>query len=299
MRTLCHVLLRCYAVIAFCTAGILPVCAAPAATNSITIATYAYPGLDRQRALLPIKQQLETLYQVDVTTVIFDSPTTLAQAASLRQVDLIVPNLAAYLQLKLSSNAMLDIAVPSANMDVAQQYTSSIVVPNNSHLTSVAMLIEQLDNVTLAMVWPDSASGGLIASAHLLDTYNISRAKLTSVTSYLGTHQKVLAGVIAAEFQAGVLATDILRQYHAEKPDLKVAPVVEIWRSAALPFGPVVCLTAGQIDCKAFRQHVLKNEDVANAILDGLKLGWPEFLSSASLEPVDDAAYSVLLQALK
>jgi phosphonate transport system substrate-binding protein len=298
MRTFCHVLLRSYAVIAFCIAGILPVYAVPAAA-SITIATYAYPGLDRQAALLPIRQQLETLYKVDVTTLIVDSPTTLAQAAALGQVDLVVPNLAAYLQLKSNSNAMLEIAVPSANTGVAQQYTSSIVVPNNSQLTSVAMLVEQLDNLALAMVWPDSASGGLIASAHLLDTYNISRAKLTSVTSYLGTHQKVLAGVIAAEFQAGVLATDILRQYQAEKPDLKVAPVVEIWRSAALPFGPVVCLTAGKIDCKAFRQHVLTNKNAANAILEGLKLGWPEFINSASLEPVDEAAYNVLLKALK
>lgn len=45
------------------------------------------------------------------------------------------------------------------------------------------------------MVWPDSASGGLIASAHLLQQYKISGDQLRQATTYRGSHQKVLASL--------------------------------------------------------------------------------------------------------
>lgn len=273
----------------------------PTQSGSLRVASYSYPGLDREKALLPIKQQLESLYNKSTTIVVYDSPTALVTATLKGDMDIIVPNLAAYLQLKLAGSVVSDIAVPAASIDIdgGSLYTSSIVTHEQSDVVSLEALVENLADVSIGMVWPDSASGGLIASTHLSGQYKISAEQLKQVTTYLGSHQKVLDSLVAGNVDVGVIATALLRQYQSESKNIQTAELVELWRSAPLPFGPVACYPSVRIDCNAFKAAVLQNNDAATAILAGLKQGWPEFQSSDSLVVVDVQMYEALVHTLK
>lgn len=268
-------------------------------SGSLVVASYSYPGLDREKALEPIKQQLEAIHNKSTTIVVYDSPTALVTAALKGDVDIIVPNLAAYLQLKLAGSVVSDIAVPAGSVDGGSLYTSSIVTHDQSGVVSLEALVENLEDASIGMVWPDSASGGLIASAHLSEQYKISAEQLKQVTTYLGSHQKVLDSLAAGNVDVGVTATALLLQYQSEPRKAQMAQLVELWRSAPLPFGPVVCYPSGRIDCNTFKAVVLQNNDAATAILAGLKQGWPEFQRSDSLVAVDVKMYEALVNALK
>lgn len=271
----------------------------PAQSGSLRVASYSYPGLDREKALEPIKQQLERHYKKSTTIVLYDSPTALVDATLKGDVDIIVPNLAAYLQLKLAGSAVSDVAVPASNTAGVSLYTSSIVTHDQSGIVSLEGLVDNLENTSIGMVWPDSASGGLLASAHLSQQHKVSSQQLQKVTTYLGSHQKVLDSLVAGNVDVGVIATALLRQYQSEPKNTQMVPLMELWRSAPLPFGPVVCYPSARIDCNAFKAAVLQHNDAATAILAGLKQGWPEFQSSDSLVVVDVQMYEALVNALK
>lgn len=254
----------------------------------LVVATYAYPDIDRQAAVTPLANWLAAQQQQQVTVIVATKPDELVKLAVQGKADLVVPNLVAYLQIQQQTKTMLNFLVPAGQQAQQQAvYTSSLLGKNVTEFQQLQLLLQQGQPVTVFAVWPDSASGGLVATAELKQQLAGQFLKLTF--EYAGSHQAVLPALAASEQGLGIVATATL-------PAQLPKGVSEIWRSAELPFGALLC-NSQTLPCDQLSQKLSKAPQ-AEAVLKGLQQGWAEFRQSTTLAPVDEAPYLQLRSLL-
>lgn len=261
-------------------------CSTQSVARPLVVATYAYPEINREAAVKPLAIWLAATQQREVIVQVARDPAELVLWARQGSVDLAVPNLVAYLQIQQQQPAMLDFAVPAAPVQSVSkpQYTSSVLAKKVPDLTQLPSRLKQAQTLTVFAVWPDSASGGLIGRAELKTRLAGQFSQLHF--EYVGSHQAVLPALGAASEGLAIVATAAL-------PDILPTGIAEIWRSAELPFGPLLC-NSQTLACEALRPRLLADPTSATAVLKGLQQGWIEFQHSSALTAVEPAAYRAM-----
>ena len=266
--------------------------AALAADRSIVVATYKYPDIERRQAVAPIADLAANVTGEPVVIRLADTPTELAAWTIAGDVQIAVPNLVAYLAMKARSDSIVELAVPAVGPGGGNTYSSSVIVPNVSPFAGLADLRNAGTPPTLIMVWPDSASGALVASARLRHELKADFASLS--VEYAGSHRNVLQAVAGRPDGVGVLASKVYLDYVASAA---VPAVREIWRSEPIPFGPLVCSSVEEALCDRLRQRLLRHSAESAAILRALEDGWPEFAGASGFEQPAASRYEPLIEA--
>lgn len=261
-------------------------CCTQSVARPLVVATYAYPDIDRKAAVTPLATWLAATQQSAVTVQVASNPNELVQWARQGSVDLVVPNLVAYLQILQQQQQMLDFVVPKSSPQPVSQavYSSSLLAKQLSDLAQLPARLQQEQPLTVFAVWPDSASGGLIGRAELKTRLADRFSQLRF--DYVGSHQAVLPALSAASEGLAIVATAALP---ATLPD----GITEIWRSAELPFGPLLC-NSQTLPCETLKSTLLAEPAAAAAVLQGLQQGWVEFQHSRGLAPVDATQYQAM-----
>ena len=87
---------------------------------------------------------------------------------------------------------------------------------------------------------------------------------------YAGSHAAALQAVAEGRADVAALAADV---YDAGPPP----GVRELWRSAPIPPGPLLCRASAAIDCGQVAGWLLQAHEQDPAVMAALRAGWPEF----------------------
>ena len=257
-----------------------------AAAPPLKVATYAYPKYDRAAALKPMADQLGAALGRETQVVLLETPDALAQALRAGEVDVAMTNLAAYLAVqaepKVQAVAVLD--VPAAT---AGRYRGVLVARRDAGVTAISDLPEKAARLRYAEVLPGSTSGALVQAAALreagLTPGRFNEARQT------GTHEAALAALQAGTADLAAFAEEPWRKLKAEDPQA-AAGLVELWRSAPLPAGPVVCIKAATTPCDEIEAVLLSD----GATAAELAKGWSETEGAVRFRDHDAQLYSGL-----
>jgi ABC-type phosphate/phosphonate transport system substrate-binding protein len=258
--------------------------AAPA--EPVRLATYSYPRYDRAQALEPLRASLESRLKRPVTVQIFASPDALRDAVKSGAVDIAMTNLASYLGMsgtpRLSAVAVLD--VPAATLD---RYRGVLLARRDVGLGSAAALAPRAASLRYAKVLPGSTSGALVQGSYLR-SLGVDPARF-ALRSHAGTHDGALAALIEGRADLAALAEEPWRNAPAQVR----AQVVQLWRSAPLPPGPLICVGRVRIDCGAVRRIVLGKGGALAAA--ELAKGWSETEGAVRFRRVRSGDYGRFL----
>ncbi len=231
------------------------------------IATYAYPQRDRAAAIQPLADYLGLRARHGVQVRLFDSPTALVDALRRGDVDVAVPNLHGYLQARHASEPLTTLPVPQVPALQADRYRAVLV--GRQGLEASGELERQARTLRLALVGRDSASGGFVPVRELRRR-GLEPETAFAHLAYAGSHAAALEAVATGRADVAALAADV---YDADRP----AGVIELWRSAPIPPGPLLCRPAADVPCQQFTAWLLEAHDQAPAVMAALRAGWPEF----------------------
>lgn len=244
-----------------------PLLASAAQVEPWVIATYAYPQRDRAAAIQPLADYLGRRGDHPVRVVVLPSPTALVEAMRQGRVDVAVPNLHGYLQAQPGSGDIRALPVPDVPAARADRYRAVLV--GRGDVDSTQALQRQAGRLRLVLVGPDSASGGFIPVAGLQAMGLHVPSDFASV-AYAGSHAAALQALADDQADVAALAADV---YDATRP-----PVLhELWRSAPIPPGPLLCRSAATVPCDAFAAWLLEAHEQDPAVMAALRAGWPEF----------------------
>ncbi len=257
---------------------------------NIKIGTYQYPNIDRKSALLPISRVVEK-FNNKVTIRLAESPSELASLFAAGEIHISVPNLSGFVSsMSLAKDAFL-VAVPDNS---ASDYTSSIISSETNQL--IAEAFANSDNsIEIAMVWPDSVSGAIIAKMYMESLVESRKINKLPESRYMNSHDNVLDVVASKELSFGVVATQAYLKYKKKRPELQL---YENWRSDPIPFGPIICHMKVVKLCQALQSEILNNKTLQAEVLNALKLGWPEFATSKKLVKPDKKQYEEITNSL-
>ncbi|MCX7589168.1 PhnD/SsuA/transferrin family substrate-binding protein [Phenylobacterium sp. 58.2.17] len=136
-----------------------------------------------------------------------------------------------------------------------------------------------------AEVLPGSTSGALVQAAALRQA-GVAPGGFAQVTQ-AGTHEAALAALLTGTADLAALAEEPWRKLKAENPQVAEG-LVELWRSAPLPPGPVVCIRAPTTPCDRIGA-VLLDDGAAAA---DLAKGWSETEGAVRFKGYDDRPYA-------
>jgi len=263
--------------------------------TGVVVATYEYPGRDRLAAVTPLAELAGELSDVPAAIRIAESPTQLAEWVASGQIDVAIPNLVGYLAMRSEPDGLMDMVVPALTndgprADADSLYTSSIVAADSSPIRELGELRGDAAPERVYMVWPDSASGALLARSKLRQVLGEDADALA--LEFTGSHQAVFERVTRESTGVGVLATRVYLELNASEEH---AGMRELWRSPAIPFGPLVCAARAKDLCYRLRQRLLEQSPESAAVLAGLKSGWPEFASASAFAIPNPADYAELI----
>ncbi len=253
--------------------------------KSLIVGTYAYGEIDRYEAVLPLANLVNSVSGKPTSIKVFSSPSELADAFISLQIHVAVPNLASFANIAALTDKYLLLFAPDA---LGSTYTSSVATQASN---CAATKIDNSADYRIGMVWQDSTSGAILGSAFLSDELKLNFQK--EDVAYLGSHEAVLKAIQQGEIDLGVLATKVLLQVQ-DKQKLK-----EIWRSAVIPFGPVICSEKIKKICSDVSEVVFENAKVSANILTGLKNGWVEFDNSQNLIQPEPEIYTQFIKHWK
>ncbi|UNK58250.1 PhnD/SsuA/transferrin family substrate-binding protein [Pseudoxanthomonas daejeonensis] len=231
------------------------------------VATYAYPQRDRAAAIQPLADYLGSRGGHPVRVVVLPSPTALVEALHAGRVDVAVPNLHAYLQARPGAGDVVALPVPDVPAAQADRYRAVLVA--RAGIDSVAALQRQAGELRLVLVGRDSASGGFVPTTGLREMGLDPRAGFASL-AYAGSHAAALQSLVEGRADVVALAADV---YDAAQPD----GVHELWRSAPIPPGPLLCRNADTVPCDAIAGWLLEAHARDPLVMAALRAGWPEF----------------------
>ena len=283
---------RCTAVfLAFLIAAIASSSAIGQVRDVAVLATYAYPKYDRASALQPLADHLAARTKVPVVVRLYDSPRMLVEAVRSGAADLAVTNTFAGLAL-LDAGEAQALAVFEIPSETAERYRGVLLAGIKAGPKDDAALARSPARWRMAQVVPGSTSGGLVQDLHLAA---LGRSSDYAALKYAGSHEGALAALRAGEVDVAALADTPWRDALAREPSL-AASVRELWRSAPIPPGPVVCRNGARLSCDAAREVLLGLHRDVPAVLAALAGAWSEAAGATRLVAVDRAQYLGLAQ---
>lgn len=270
------------------------VMAAPLLANEpLVLGSYAYPTLDRTLALTPLARLVEATTGQPVEIRLYRDPDEIAAAVAAGQVDVAVLNLGAWLRVARAGEVMpLATLVPA--QEVQDRYRAVLLARPQLGLADLAQLAEAAPQLRLAAVLPGSTSGGLVQLAALADARNTPLG-WGSVT-YAGSHEAALQVLVNGDADLAAIAESPWRAWLTANPDPANLPR-EVWRSAPLPSGPLVCRQSARVACTMLATALTSDSSASRAAAEGLATGWPELAGADRFFAYDPARYAGLIGA--
>jgi len=244
--------------------------------NNIVVATYAYSGIDRVAAIKPLSQFVNHSTGQKTNIRIYESPSKLIDAFAKGDVSLIVPNLSGYLVALSRKLPAEPIVVPDVPFAKATQYRSILLANVNSFLKSDVDIATHASKISVALVWSDSTSGGIIPLQRFKEIGIKSPNNEFSSLEYFGSHQKSLEALLTSKVDLAGLALGVFKSYLEENPSIDQKYKI-IWSSSPIPVGPILCRTNEYLKCDKLKHDLLNLHDDNSNILASLNMGWPEF----------------------
>lgn len=240
----------------------------------LVVATYAYPKRDRIAAIRPLADYLAERSGRPVEVKLLPTPTALVEAMGKGEADVAVPNLHGYLQSRTLRDLVVALPVPEVPPAQADRYRAVLVA--RAGIDSVEALQRQAAGLRLALVGADSASGGFVPVRRLREL-GLDPARGFAALTYAGSHAAALEALTSGKADVAALAADV---FDAQAP----ADVRELWRSAPIPPGPLLCRTAA-VSCADVRDWLLESSRRDPRVMAGLRDGWPEFGDATDFVP--------------
>ncbi len=237
--------------------------AASAFAAPLVVGTYAYPDRDRVAAVQPLADLVGARSGRPVQVVLWPSPSALVDAFRGGAADVIVPNLHAYLEARAGA---VTLPVPDVSPAHAARYRSVIVARGIERIGQLTPA--RVARLRLALVAPDSASGGFVPLARLRGEG--VRPEAFASVEYAGSHAAVGHMLADGRADIGALAAEV----HDAAPP---AGLAVLWRSAPIPPGPLLCRRAAHVPCHDIARWLLESNTDVEGVLAGLRAGWPEF----------------------
>lgn len=239
------------------------------------VATYAYPQRDRAAAVQPLADYLARRGRHPVQVRVLPSPTALVEALRDGQVDVAVPNLHGYLQAQKGLGSVVALPVPDVPAAQADRYRAVLLA--REEVDSIEALQRQAGRLRLVLVGRDSASGGFVP-AQRLQELGLRPASAFASLRHAGSHAAALQALVDGEADVAALAADV---YDASRPQ----GVRELWRSAPIPPGPLLCRESAGVPCGAIAGWLLEAHRQDPAVMAALRAGWPEFGDAVAFTP--------------
>jgi phosphate/phosphite/phosphonate ABC transporter binding protein len=275
--------------------GLLAATAGPAAADDapLVLGSYAYPTLDRTRALAPLAGVIESAAGQPVEIRLYADPDALARAIAAGEVDVAVLNLGAWLR-AAHTPGILPLAVLVPAPDVRERYRAVLLAAPAAGAADLAAAARIASGKRLAAVLPGSTSGGLVQLAALAEAASGKAPALT--VSYAGSHEAAVMALVKGEADFAAVAETPWVSWQAANPDRPDKPRA-IWRSEPLPPGPVVCRPSSRLDCAGLEAALLGTDEATLDAARGVAAGWPELAGSDRFFAYDAASYAALIAA--
>ena len=207
----------------------------------------------------------------------------------------------AYAKVYLTDPEAVELKLTKQNTDGSTGYYSIAFARKDAGITS----IEDAKGKTFAFADPNSTSGYLVPGAELAAKYGDLKTYFSEV-KMSGGHEQTIVGVANGDFDAGVSWADGLGNWEdgytngafrkaADAGLVDMSNLVEIWRSALIPEGPMVVR-------KALPQEV---KDKVTQLTDDLWQTDPECAyavaagEATDFVPLEQSAYEGILAARK
>lgn len=268
---------------------------AAAAHEPLVLGSYAYPTLDRERALTPLALFIETTFDQPAEIKLYSDPDAIAAALSTGEVDVAVLNLGAWLR-AVSVPDVQPLAVLALAPEVAESYRAVLLARPQTGVSTLEQVASASSGLRLAAVLPGSTSGGLVQRAALTDAGGAALDWGSIV--YAGSHEAALAMLVRGEADLAAIAEAPWRTWQLANPDPAQHPK-QIWRSAPLPAGPVVCRQSARIACSTLAAAIVSDNALARSAAQSLATGWPELAGADRFFAYDAAPYAGLIEATK
>ncbi len=240
----------------------------------LVVATYAYPKRDRIAAIRPLADYLAARSGRAVEVRLLPSPTALIEAMGRGEVDIAVPNLHGYLQSRNLRDLVVALPVPEVPPAQADRYRAVLVA--RAGIDSIETLQRQASGLRLVLVGADSASGGFVPARRLREL-GLDPVRGFTALAYAGSHAAALEALAGGKADVAALAADV---FDAQAP----ANVHELWRSAPIPPGPLLCRTAA-MSCTDVSSWLMESGRRDPRVMAGLRYGWPEFGDATDFAP--------------
>lgn len=266
---------------------------AAAAKAPLVLGTYAYPALDRERALDPLATLVETAFSQPVEIKLYKDPDAVAAAVTAGEVDVAVLNLGAWLRVaRVSEVTPLAMLVPTPK--VQDRYRAVLLARPALGLANLAQVADSASRLRLAAVLPGSTSGGLVQLAALNEAGGAA-PRWHSVV-YAGSHEAALTALANGDADLAAVAESPWRAWLGANPDPSRHPQ-EVWRSAPLPSGPLVCRQSARLDCTMLGTTLTSGSAASRNAAQELATGWPELAGAEQFFAYDPARYAGLINA--
>ena len=271
------------------------------------IATYAYKDLDRAGAITPLKAFVEESLGKNplgskAAIKVLSSPNALSDKDffeitnnSLYQI--IVPNLAGYLAAINQDIGFVPLAVPGNPNGGESDYKSVIISSRTSNINTLEELVANKAFLKVGMVWKDSTSGGIVPTSQILKAGIVSPENEFASFEYLGSHQAALDALLSSDIQVAGFALGVLKDKLETIPEVR-KQINMMWTSEAIPYGGLLCRSMIPSLCAKIKGALLKNDSASQAVLQGLKMGWPEFKTANQFVEIDNANMKQLAAAM-
>ncbi len=162
----------------------------------------------------------------------------------------------AFAKIYLTDPTAVDLLLTKQNVDGSTGYYSIGFARADSGITSM----DDAAGKSFAFADPNSTSGYLVPAAELAATYGTLEEYFASVV-FSGGHEQTIVGVANGDFEAGVSWADGLGNWEdgynsgafrraSDAGLVNMSDLVEIWKSALIPEGPMVVRSALPQDVK-------------------------------------------------
>jgi phosphonate transport system substrate-binding protein len=273
--------------------------AAPAARaaaqhpDTLVVATYAYPGVDRVGAIAPLASHLAARLRRPTRAVALPDPVALADAVRGGRVDVAVTNTFGYLLVaggeRPAGAAVATFRVPSG---VRTNY-GAVLVARDTTLRTVADLAARAPSLRVALVAPGSTTGNLVPRLFLATRGLADLERQAREVRYGGTHAAAFALLRDGAADVAALATEEYeRQAAADAAAGGPARWRVLWQSPDVALGPVlVRATLPAALRSAVAAAVVGLETTAPAAFAALRGGWTEARTADALVAATDRSY--------
>lgn len=279
----------CAAAVALALGDARPAGAQP--HDTLVVATYAYPAVDRAGAIAPLAEHLRARLRRPTRVLVVADPVALAAAVREARADVAVTNTFGYLLLADGSPAAGEaVATFRVPPGVRTNYGAALVARDAG--LSLAALGARIPTLRVGLVSEGSTTGSLVPRLALANHGVTDLERQARSVVYAGTHAGAFALLRDGTVDVAGLASAELERQRAALPAADRARYRVVWQSPDIQLGPVAVrasLPAGER--AAIRDAVVGLEQRAPAAFRALRGGWTEAGRADALVAATDATY--------